>query len=177
MRETDSAVRGPLQHGTPTQRDRVHYAGRHAGGVSGGDPRGTRPKAGGSTSAAAKAPAGSGMSRRVTMTLPGETEVGSAGMQPGRGIAWRAHRDDAERGSSPSRSSQKRIGSVDPYALKIPAPKGRNTYYRWNASLHFTLNRNISFLQTRTLQSTLIRSDGYRCIGKAWRCFLKRRGM
>ena len=27
-----------------------------------------------------------------------------------------------------SRSSQKRIGSVDPYALKIPAPKGRNTY-------------------------------------------------
>ena len=33
-----------------------------------------------------------------------------------------------------SRSSQKYIGSVDPYALKIPAPKGRNTHYRWNAT-------------------------------------------
>jgi hypothetical protein len=28
---------------------------------------------------------------------------------------------------------QSNIGSVDPYALKIPAPKGRNTYQRWNA--------------------------------------------
>jgi hypothetical protein len=62
------------------------------------------------------------------MASPGETEAGSAGMQPGRGIAWWAHRDDVERGISLSRSSQKRIGSVDPYALKIPAPKGRNTY-------------------------------------------------
>jgi hypothetical protein len=59
------------------------------------------------------------------MTLPGETEAGSAGMQPCRGIAWWAHRDDVvERGSSLSRSSQKHIGSVDPYALKIPAPNG-----------------------------------------------------
>src|SRR3954469_14645140 len=28
-----------------------------------------------------------------------------------------------------SRSSPKRIGSVEPYALKIPAPKGRNTSF------------------------------------------------
>ena len=35
------------------------------------------------------------------MTLPGETEAVSAGMQPGRGIAWRAHRNDVGRGSSP----------------------------------------------------------------------------
>ena len=35
------------------------------------------------------------------MILPGETEAGSAGMQPDRGIAWRAHRDDVERGSLP----------------------------------------------------------------------------
>ena len=61
------------------------------------------------------------------MTLPGETEAGSAGMQPSQGIAWRAHRDDVERGSSPFALFPKRIGSVDPYALKIPAPKGRNT--------------------------------------------------
>jgi hypothetical protein len=27
-----------------------------------------------------------------------------------------------------SRSFQKHIGSVDPYALKIPAPKGRNIH-------------------------------------------------
>ena len=29
------------------------------------------------------------------MNLPGETEAGSAGMQPCRGIIWRAHRADA----------------------------------------------------------------------------------
>jgi len=59
------------------------------------------------------------------MILPGETEAGSAGMQPGRGIAWRAHRDDVERGSPPfALCSKKHIGSVDPYALKIPAPTG-----------------------------------------------------
>ena len=63
------------------------------------------------------------------MILPGETEAGSAGMHPCRGIAWRAHRDDVERGSSPfALFLKKHIGSVDPYALKIPAPKGRNTH-------------------------------------------------
>jgi hypothetical protein len=31
---------------------------------------------------------------RGTMILPGETAAGSAGMQPYRGIAWWAHRDD-----------------------------------------------------------------------------------
>jgi len=56
------------------------------------------------------------------MALPGETEAGSAGTQPCRGIAWWAHRDDAGgRGSRLSRSSQNHIGSVDPDALKIPA--------------------------------------------------------
>jgi hypothetical protein len=58
------------------------------------------------------------------MTLPGETEAGSAGMQPCRGITWWAHRDDVERGSSPFALFPKHIGSVDPYALKIPAPIG-----------------------------------------------------
>jgi hypothetical protein len=62
------------------------------------------------------------MRRQVTMALPGETEAGSAGTQPCRGIAWRAHRDDrGERGSRLSRSSQNPIGSKDPHALKIPA--------------------------------------------------------
>src|SRR5665213_3082116 len=62
------------------------------------------------------------MKMRVTMMLPGETEAGSAGMQPCRGIAWRAHRDDGqERGSSSFALFPKHIGSVDPDALKIPA--------------------------------------------------------
>jgi hypothetical protein len=47
------------------------------------------------------------------MTLPGETEAGSAGMQPCRGITWWAHRDD---------DRQRRIER--PNALKIPARKG-----------------------------------------------------
>jgi hypothetical protein len=39
------------------------------------------------------------------MNLPGETEAGSAGMQPCRGIIWRAHRTDVQqRGSQSSRA-------------------------------------------------------------------------
>ena len=58
------------------------------------------------------------------MTLPGETEAGSAGMQPCRGIAWRAHRDDVERGSSPFALFPKthRIGR--PLCLENPRPEG-----------------------------------------------------
>jgi hypothetical protein len=56
------------------------------------------------------------------MTVPGETEAGSAGMQPCRGITWRAHRDDDRSAEVPlPRSSKNQIGSVDPDALKIPA--------------------------------------------------------
>jgi transposase InsO family protein len=114
-------------------RDWFRDAGRHAGRAAGGDPHGARSQVGRSSPAAAKAPAGSCLRRSATMTLPGETEAGSAGMQPSRGIAWWAHRDDVERGGSPSALSPKHIGSVDPYALKIPAPKGRNTNQRWDA--------------------------------------------
>src|SRR5205085_9431360 len=58
----------------------------------------------------------------VTMTVPGETEAGSAGMQPCRGITWRAHRDDDRSAEVPLlRSSKNQIGSVDPDASKIPA--------------------------------------------------------
>jgi hypothetical protein len=56
------------------------------------------------------------------MALPGETEAGSAGAKPSRGIVWWAYRDDAGgRGSRLSRSSQNHIGSVDPDALNIAA--------------------------------------------------------
>ncbi len=56
------------------------------------------------------------------MILPGETEAGSAGKQPCRGIVRRAHRDD-ERSAEASllRFQKNHIGSVDPDALKIPA--------------------------------------------------------
>ena len=58
------------------------------------------------------------------MILPGETEAGSAGMQLGRGIAWRAHRDDVERGSSPFalNPNSDRIGR--PLCLENPRPEG-----------------------------------------------------
>jgi hypothetical protein len=58
------------------------------------------------------------------MTLPGETEAGSAGMQPGQGIAWRAHRDDVERGSLTFALLPKthRIGR--PLCLENPRPEG-----------------------------------------------------
>jgi hypothetical protein len=56
------------------------------------------------------------------MIVPGETEAGSAGMQPCRGIARWAHRDDdRERGASSLALFHNYIGSKDPHALKIPA--------------------------------------------------------
>src|SRR6266576_4164410 len=64
----------------------------------------------------------------ATITLPGETEAGNAGMQPCRGIAWWAHRDDDWSAEAPLlRSSKKHIGSVDPNASKIPARRAEFT--------------------------------------------------
>src|SRR2546425_5222800 len=34
------------------------------------------------------------------------------------------------------------IGAIAPHALKIPAPKGRNTRYPETATLHFRLNQD-----------------------------------
>lgn len=62
---------------------------------------------------------------RATMTLPSETEAGSAGMHPCRGITWWAHRDDiAGRGSSSSALFPKthRIGRL--LCLENPRPEG-----------------------------------------------------
>jgi hypothetical protein len=75
------------------------------------------------------------------MSLPGETEAGSAGTQSSRGIAWRAHRDDKRSAAtSLPRSSRDHIGTADPDALKIPARRA-NTHQRRAPSLHFTLNQ------------------------------------
>ena len=54
------------------------------------------------------------------MILPGETEAGTAGTQPCRGIVRWAHRDD-ERGREARSWRPTSVGSKDPHALKIPA--------------------------------------------------------
>src|SRR5271170_2739294 len=68
------------------------------------------------------------MRQGVTMILPGETEAGSAGMHPCRGIAWWAHRDDdRECGNHSPALPPFIIGSKDPDALKIPARRAEST--------------------------------------------------
>src|SRR5215469_4233030 len=63
------------------------------------------------------------------MILPGETEAGSAGRQPCRGIIWRAHRADAQH-SRPEESSDDR-----PACLENPRPAGAES----------TLTENVAF--------------------------------
>jgi len=65
------------------------------------------------------------------MILPGETEAGSAGRQPCRGIIWRAHEPMLSSAGGPSPALHADGGShrtIDPHALKIPAPQGRNLH-------------------------------------------------
>ena len=65
------------------------------------------------------------------MALPGETEAGSAGKQPCRGIVRRAHRDDDHgRGNERLAPTLHPIGSKDPDALKIPARRAASTRTR-----------------------------------------------
>jgi hypothetical protein len=133
----DRGVCGALQHHPAAQRHRLRRAGRHAGGAAGRDSRRARPQARRSPQASSGTAAAGSMKMRVTMTLPGETEAGSAGMQPCRGIAGRAHRDDAEgRGILHFALVPKQIGSVDPDALKIPARRAEYSLTE-NASIPF----------------------------------------
>ena len=115
----DPEVCGVLQPGAVAQRDRIRDAGRHAGGPAGADPCGAGSQAGGGP---APASAG-GMNDRVTMALPGETEAGSAGKQPCRGIAWRAHRDD-DRGRAGAPPEKKAHRIDRPQCLENPRPEG-----------------------------------------------------
>ena len=55
------------------------------------------------------------------MILPGETEAGTAGTQPCRGISRWAHRNDERGRESSFLRRPTSIGSKDPHALKIPA--------------------------------------------------------
>ena len=76
------------------------------------------------------------------MAVLGETEAESAGMQPCRGITWRAHRDDDRSAEiSLPRSSTNQIGSVDPDALKIPARRAEYSLTE-SATSRSTLNQH-----------------------------------
>jgi len=129
----DTALRGPLQPGPAAQRDRIRDSGGHARGPASGDSRGARPEVGNGARTAPTAPPAGGMrpsriKHGVTMIFPGETEAGSAGMQPCRGIAWWAHRDDdRRRGNQFLALPSPIIGSKDPDALKIPARRAEFT--------------------------------------------------
>ena len=63
------------------------------------------------------------MNKGVTMTMPGKTEAGSRGIEPCRGIAWWAHRDDAGRGSLPFALCPKHRIERPP-CLENPRPAG-----------------------------------------------------
>ena len=61
------------------------------------------------------------------MILPGETEAGTAGTQPCRGITRRAHRTDISSagGSSPALHADRKKSSDDrPSCLENPRPAG-----------------------------------------------------
>jgi hypothetical protein len=72
------------------------------------------------------------LSAGATMNLPGETEAGSAGRQPCRGITWllidpmlAAREPVLSRCTLTTRSKS---SDDRPHALKIPAPQGRNLH-------------------------------------------------
>src|SRR6266699_5673435 len=121
----DPEIRGPLQPSAVAQRHRLRDADGYAGRTASRDPHCTGPEVGTGPRAASTAPATSSMRSGVTMILLGQTEAGSAGTQPCRGITWRAHRDDdRKRGLHSSALLSTTIGSVDPDASKILRPKG-----------------------------------------------------
>src|SRR6202043_1691615 len=79
------------------------------------------------------------MTNRATIIAPSETEAGSAGRQPCRGITWRVGQNiDRQRGNRRSALPSILISLIDPNALKIPAPKGRNFYLTESARTPFS---------------------------------------
>src|ERR1035441_1213195 len=96
------------------------------------------------------------------MTLPGETEAGSAGMQPCRGIAWWAHRDDvAGRGSSPFALCPKPYRIGRPLCLENPRPEGAE--YSLTEStpspFHAELEQNAERVAAEPAAATLSRQE------------------
>src|SRR6266436_2929458 len=154
----DPAVRGPLQPSAAAQRHRLCDADGYAGRPASGDPRRAGPEVGVGPRATSTASAAGSMSRRgATMILPGETEAGSAGMQPCRGIAWRAHRDDdRKRGLHSPALLSTLIGSKDPDALKIPARRAEFTLTEDASS---PVHAEPEHKQVRVITPEVIRSE------------------
>jgi hypothetical protein len=74
------------------------------------------------------------------MILPDETEAGTAGTQPCRGITRWAHRADVlQRGTLTSRAArlQKQSSDDRPHALKNPRPAGAESTLTENAASPF----------------------------------------
>jgi hypothetical protein len=84
---------------------------------------------------------------RSKLNRPGETEAGSAGTQPRRGITRWAHRDD-EVGVCGLRSTPLPNLFVRPHrsdrpgCLENPRPKGGKSSLSKTAALHFRLNQD-----------------------------------
>src|SRR2546425_1535382 len=139
--------RSPLQSGSSAQRDRLRHAPGKAGGTRAANLCRARSQTGGGAAAATPPPStrpffGAGRAgraprashhdwrstqRRAKLIRPGETEAGSAGTPPCRGITrWKLIGDD-ERGTA---STAVLPFFIDfdrfPHALKIPAAKRRN---------------------------------------------------
>jgi len=76
------------------------------------------------------------------MTLPGETEAGTAGTQPCRGITRRAHRADAQqRGSQSSRAvdCEEKPSDDRPPCLEKSLPRRGGIYT--NGERRFSISR------------------------------------
>ena len=116
-----------LQRRQAALGDRLRDAGGPAGRTPRPDSRGARSQAGGSSRAASDAGSRS-LIERVKIFAPGEMEAGSAGKQPCRGIARRAHRDDDSRARGSTLAPAPHIiGSKDPDALRKSPPAGRSS--------------------------------------------------
>src|SRR5438034_3157877 len=171
------SLRGPLQSGPVAQRHRLRYALGQARRARAANLCRARSQAG---SGAAPAPASpSGGSGPAAGTLwrvldgsaklmrPGETEAGSAGTQPCRGITrWKLIEED-ERGTA-STAVLPFFLDFDrfPHALKIPAAKRRNTSYRKTATLHFTLNQDKTSMAILSMSQAILRYSGINLTGQ-----------
>jgi hypothetical protein len=71
------------------------------------------------------------------MTLLGETEAGAAGMQPCRGIAWWAHRDDDWQCENQPLGLPHLHRFDRPLCLENPRPKGGMLTLPENANFPF----------------------------------------
>src|SRR3989454_360042 len=134
------ALRELLQPSSSSQRDWICDTTGQAGGARGTNLCRARSQTGRRAAAATDPPSGRAgkteyrwrlVGPAAKLIAPGETEAGSAGKQPCRGITRWAHRDDevgaCEHCSAPPyHSSADLIRAIDPDALKILARRAKH---------------------------------------------------